>query len=128
MRVTIKHETVERKKGLFSKQSLPAVTVHVEFSEEEKHIINSSDLKEAVLVERPVPPDADQKYAAQHPEDHWVFHLRVDHLLKGPNTFCFPATGAARDYEEEVKDALRRLKDHIEHNAPQENKSTSFEL
>lgn len=138
MKVDISH--VEKKQGMVFKKTLHGVTVHVQFNDEEKTIIDQRNLKNTLVLERGIPADVNaEKFenrgltkklvtaavsgrAANH------FHLTISKLLNGPDTYFTETPGQAKDYEAELKEALPKLKDYIMDNAGIEQKDSSFEL
>lgn len=123
MRVNIEHG--ETQTGMFSKTTHHTVTVNVQFTEEEKHIIKQRKIGDAAVVERGVPSDRD---ARKFDGIEYVFNLTIDKLLKGEDTYAFSTPLEAKQYEELLKDSLQNLKNYIVENEGVENKSTTFEL
>ncbi|MEP2085052.1 MULTISPECIES: hypothetical protein [Hyphomicrobiales] len=123
MRVNIEHG--ETQTGMFRKTTHYTVTVNVQFTEEEKHIIKQRKIGDAIVVERGVPSDRDaRKFSGiEH-----VFNLTIDRLLKGEDAYAFSTPLEAKEYEQLLKDSLLNLKNYIVENEGVENKSTSFEL
>lgn len=120
MKVTIEHGEV--KEGFVRKTTYCTVTVHVIFSEEEKAALKD---KNPTVLKRPVPANIP---LAQGKGIGAVFDLTLSQLMKGPNTYVAGQISDARQYEEDLKDALKGLKAYIDGNKTIENKSSSFEL
>ena len=97
--------------------------VHVQFTDEEKKVIQLAKLKDHIICERP--KRAGQKASASL-DDIW--HLRVRHLLEDkPNEYEFENLAEANSYNDALVPSLRNLKAAIEANSkPIEN--TSIEL
>lgn len=123
MRVSL--ASAEKTEGLVFKTHLVEVTVDVVFSEEELASIKHRKLQKAVLVERQPHRSKAKKYNAEELE--MLFNLTVGDLMRGPDKFLFDGPVEAKNYEEEVKNALKNLKSHIEANATVGQKET-FEL
>jgi hypothetical protein len=123
MRVSIDHG--EMTSGFFAKKTFHTVTVRVDFSEEEKHIIKKTRIEKATVVERGVPADRNPRQF-EGIED--VFNLTVHKLLEGPDTYAFETPLEAKEYEELFKASLQNLKAHLVGNTGIEQKSSSFEL
>ena len=121
MKITIEHDTVTL--GLFRKKTHYRVKCTVQFSQEELHVIKSKDLGDKIVLNRPPmsvlnsAPDAD------------IDALRIRHFISGKgDTHTFATPGEARDYDEEVKEGLPKLKAFIENNSDIKETKTSFEL
>lgn len=123
MRVNITHG--ETKTGVFRKTNHHTVTVSVQFSEEETHIVKSKKLGDEVIVERAVPSDRDPaKFVGM---EH-IFNLTIARLLKGPDTYAFSTPFEAKEYEATLKEMLPKVKVFIAENEGVQEKSSSFEL
>lgn len=121
MKVDIKR--TEEMRGFIFKKKDFVVTVTVQFTEEEKKVIELAKYSDYVLVERP--PRAGVKDGAGL-ED--VFHLRVGHLLKGtPDKYEFEHVDDADRYQRALPEELKNLKQAIE-NYVETPKDQSFEL
>ena len=120
MKVDIKRS--EQTRGLFKKTTEYHVSVSVQFSEEEKKVIEECDISGNVICERPT------RAGMKAFEDPSIFHLRVLSLLKDkPDVFEFENLADANEYNDAIPPSLKNLKDFIERNSsPQED--TSFEL
>ncbi len=112
----------EEKAGLVFKKIYQTVTLNVQFSDEEKKVIELAKLRDHIICERP--KRAGIKDNA--PDDIW--HLRVRHLLTGkPDKYEFDNLAEANSYNDALVPSLKNLKAAIESNAkPIEN--TSIEL
>lgn len=119
MRVTISHR--EETRGMLKKTKLCAVEVSVQFSEEEKQIIDMWDLGGFIVVERRSPADLEVNEEIGYP-------LRISHLLSGKETYVVGTPHMAKIFHEELKESLENLKEFITANAGIENKSETFEL
>jgi hypothetical protein len=113
----------EAKGGLIFKKVYPSVTVQVQFTEEEKKVIEVAKLGNHILCERP--KRAGEK-ASEKLDDIW--HLRVRQLLSGkPDQYEFENLAEANSYNDALVPSLKNLKAAIELNSrPIEN--TSIEL
>jgi hypothetical protein len=137
MKVSIKHE--EQKKGMLFKKTLYSVVCDVQFSEEEKQIISSRKLEHDIILERDPPADVDaEKHAnrglgkklmtaAINGRDANHFHLTINKLLHGADSYAMQTPIEAKAYEEELVERLRDLKGYLEGNA-EVGGETSFEL
>lgn len=116
MRVTIEHTTA--KIGMF--KSCPAITLTVEFSSEERSIIDRSGLASYTFFEAPHHPDVSETFTGA---------FEIEYLLKGkPISFYYTDLAAARADEGRLREALKTMKEVIEANeAPTKSKDT-FEL
>lgn len=148
MRVSIEHGEI--REGMIRKTTYHTVSVLVEFTDEEKQIIEQRGLQRDVLLNRGVPANEDaSKYDSSSLSDKLasgnmlglavgigkaliikedIRILRISTLLKGKDTFVLRQPSDAKNYEEELKDALVKMKGYIVDNAGIEQKSTSFEL
>ena len=137
MKVSIKHE--EQKKGMLFKKTLYSVVCDVQFSEEEKQIISSRKLEHDIILERDPPADVDaEKHASRglgkklmtaavSGRDANHFHLTINKLLRGPDSYALQTPIEAKAYEDELVDRLRDLKGYLEGNAEVAGE-TAFEL
>lgn len=120
MKVYIKR--TEETRGLIFKKKDFVVTVTVLFTEEEKKVIELAKFGDLVLVERPTRAGINDHSMPD------IWHLRVSQLLKGePDKYEFEDIAAANDYQNQLPDALRALKDLIEKHV-EAPKDQSFEL
>lgn len=125
MRVNISHS--EKSKGLLKKTTYYIVSCDVQFSEEELHIIKTAGLNKTIVMERAVPADQSNSKLAHDVAD--VFNLRIFNLMeKKPNEYVLATPGEARQYEEELKERLRMLKEYIDGNQEGGREDSSFEL
>lgn len=108
MRVKINHQ--ENRKGFILKKSYYEVSCRVDFTEVQLHVIQDRYLQDYVIMER-TPANA-------RPDDDadW-FTLQVKHLLDGKidHHLCADPV-AAKNYEVDLVDRLRLLKDFLEGN------------
>lgn len=137
MKVEIKN--VDKSKGLVFKEKLYGVMTHVTFTEEEQAIITERNLAHMVLMDRSVPADVDpDKHAnrgivkrlataAIKGRDANHFDLTAAKLLAGPDTYFMFNEHERNVYHEEMRGALRQLKDLIESTA-ETAQDESFEL
>lgn len=148
MRVSIEHGEI--REGIVRKTTYHTVSVLVEFTDEEKRIIEQRGLQRDVLLNRGVPANEDpSKYESSSLSDKLssgnylglavgigkamltkedIRVLRISTLIKGRDTFVLRQPSDAKNYEEELKDALVKMKGYILDNEGIEQKSTSFEL
>ena len=113
MRAYIQHE--ERTAGLLRSIRQVDVVVHVEFSDEERVIIERRGLEEFVILERTPDTRLLDKLRSEEINgwDH-SFHLRVRDLLGAtPDRFTFDTPSDAKAYQARLTDALRSLKAFI---------------
>ena len=141
MKVSINHR--EKTIGMLRKTTLHGVEVAVTFSEEERSVIESRDLKYDVVLERGHSADvSDAKAEAKESrglgrrlltaavsgkDANWTA-LTINKLVAGPDLFFLTTPLEAKTYEAELKDRLVQLKDYITGNTAVEETSTSFEL
>lgn len=108
MRVKIDHQ-VDRK-GFILKKSFYRVTCQVEFTQVQLHVIQDRYLEDYTVMER-VPANARIDDNAD-----W-FTLKIRHLLDGkPDHHLCADPVAAKNYEVELVDRLRLLKEFLEGN------------
>lgn len=112
MRVSIEHK--EAVSGLIKKVPQVEVTAVVQFSEEERAIINSWNLGDVVVVERQMDAQRAAKYkgdqySAQAPYEH----LRIGHLTGGPDRYLFDTPHDAKVYQEQLVEGLKTLKAYL---------------
>jgi len=108
--------------GLIFKKKIHIVTLSVQLTEEEKKIIELTDIRDHVVCERPI------RAGVEKSADPDLFHLFVRHLLKDePDVYEFENLADANSYANALPGSLKNLKDFINDNkeAPE---STSFEL
>ena len=108
MRVRIDHQEI--RKGFVLKKSFYQVSCQVEFTEVQRHVIQDRYLEDYVILQR-VPANARIDDVLD-----W-FTLRIRHLLdsKVDHHLCADPV-AAKNYEAELLDALRLLKQFLEGN------------
>ena len=117
MHVSIEH----RKKSSGLLQNVPQVEVvaNVQFSEEERLIIESRRLQDYVVLQRE--PDSRQADKLEPEElERWAhsFHLRISHLMnERPDCFTLDTPADAKVYQQRLIEALRQLKVFIADNA-----------
>lgn len=123
MKIDIEHEEV--RKGLVFKKTYHMVKCRVQYSEEERAIIDKADIEDVIVMERPPSAELDPR-----PDDDpaWYF-LRIGHFIKGGwNEYCTLSPSDAKIYEQELIGSLKELKEYIQQNAGIEETTTSFEL
>lgn len=137
MKVNIKH--VNKTTGLISKKNLHGVALAVLFSEEEKAIIEQRKLADTIIMERGAPADVDAKKHANRGlmakvvtsvlsgPDANNFHLTISKLLYGIDTYFFDTSDEAKQYEQDLKEELPKLKNFIVDNETSGD-GDSFEL
>ncbi|MEL6314255.1 MAG: hypothetical protein AAFQ60_09465 [Pseudomonadota bacterium] len=141
MKVSIEH--VEKTTGMLRRKTLHGVQVHVEFSEEERAVIDQRGLKWDVVLERGYSADVSNAKAekmenrglgrallnaAVSGKDANTTHLTINKLMKGPDLYFLTTPLEAKGYEDALKEKLVTLKGYIVGNEGVEEKSTSFEL
>ena len=124
MRVSIEHS--QKQTGLFSKTDHYLISVTVEFSEAERHILKKSE--DFVVLERG-PSSTNRKLTAEEQEEFYnVLCLRISDLLKGTDTFAVLSPAEAKTYDASLREALKDLKAHIESNSSAPVGADTFEL
>lgn len=141
MKVTIDH--VQKTSGLIRKTTFHGVAVRVEFNAEELAIIRERHLEADIILDRGYPADMSDGQIEKHAnkglgkklltaavsgKDALHFDLTVTKLMKGEDVYFLGTPMEAKEYEEELKAGLVRLKGWIEGNAEVEKETTSFEL
>jgi hypothetical protein len=123
MRVTINHK--EKKWSFRNTSRGHAVLCKVDFSEEEKQIIKERKLKDFIIMNRPlqagVKPDPSLGIV-DSPLHVWQL------LEKDPNMYVVATPSQAKQYEYDLKEALKNFKQFIEDNAEVGDAETTFEL
>lgn len=141
MKVSITHH--EKTTGMLRKKTLHGVQVLVEFSEEERSVIEARDLRYDIVLERGHSADvSDGKAMAKDnrglgrklltaavsgKDANWT-DLTINKLMQGPDLYFVTTPLEAKTYEDMLKDGLVKLKGYIEGNQDVEETSTSFEL
>lgn len=141
MRVNIEHK--EKTTGVLRRNTLHGVEVSIQFSEEEKAVIEQRGLHYDIVLERGYSADvSDSKAmkqenrglgrallnAAVNGRDANTTNLTINKLMKGPDLFYLSTPLEAKTYEEALKERLVQLKGYIIGNEGVEETSTSFEL
>ncbi|MCO4839134.1 MAG: hypothetical protein KC447_03325 [Rhodobacteraceae bacterium] len=141
MKVTINH--VQKTAGLIRKTTFHGVALKVEFNTEELAVISERRLGHDIILERGYPADMSDMAAEKHAnrglgrklltaavsgKDANDFHLSVNKLIKGEDVYHLGTPVEAKEYEDELKDGLVKLKNWIVGNADVEKETTSFEL
>lgn len=136
MRVSLEH--VEKKTGMVFKKTLYGVQCRVDFTEEEKQIIDQRKLETDVLLERDWSADVDGEKkesrglgrklasAAFSGMDSNHPHLTIRKLMRG-DTHFFTSIGEAKGYEQELREGLQLCKNWVEANA-EKGEASTFEL
>lgn len=108
MRVRIDHQEI--RKGFILKKSFYQVSCQVDFTQVQLHVIQDRYLEDYLVMER-VPANW------RLDDDPDWFALRIRHLLDGKvdHHLCADPV-AAKNYEANLVDRLRLLKDFIEDN------------
>lgn len=106
MRVYIKNVT--KTVGLILREELYGVETTVVFTELEKAIIKHHSLATMLLVEKKNPGAEDL-----HPG---ISYLTVSNLLTGPFTFYFYTLTEAKECIDDITEAMKLLRQHIDHN------------
>ena len=112
MRVSIDHK--EKSTGLVFKKPAFAVNVNVQFSEEEKAIINTRKLKDYIVLRREHSFNSAVRNDPTYQDDDIKPHLRVKSLMKGSDSYDLPDPVRAKEYEQHLVDALKTLKSFLE--------------
>lgn len=125
MRVSIEHHQIQT--GLFSRKTHYAVSVSVEFNNEEKHVIRS--LKNVIILDRGPDSQRQGKFSPEEEETlHSAFCLKLSDLGRKKDTYAFAAASEAKQYDAELREALANLKTYIENNATAPAGTDTFEL
>ena len=108
MRVKIDHQEI--RKGFILKKSFYQVSCQVDFTQVQLHVIQDRYLQDYVVMER-VPANA------RIDDDLDWFTLKIKHLLDGKIDMHVCADPvAAKNYEGDLLDRLRLLKEFLEGN------------
>ena len=141
MQVNIAHK--EKTVGVLRKTTFHGVEVSIQFSEEERAVIEGRDLKFDTVLERGHSADvSDSKVikqenrglgrallnAAVNGRDANTTNLTINKLMKGPDLFFLTTPLEAKEYEEQLKERLVVLKGYIVGNEGVAEKTSSFEL
>jgi len=95
------------------------VILNVEFSEEEREVIETYHLEDYVVLER-LPNSRIAAMLKDEELKEWApsFHLRISHLIKdGPDFFSFDTPADAKIYQRRLTESLKELKEFIADNA-----------
>jgi hypothetical protein len=111
MKVTISHK--ETSGGVIRKVPYHEVAVLVRFTPAEQSTIQKYDLNELTVLKR-VPPANVRKISEETLNLH---HLKLQHLLRGTDSYMCGNPVHARQYHAEVKEALEKLKQFLDDNA-----------
>jgi hypothetical protein len=112
MRASIEHKEIAS--GLIKKVPQVEVTVAVQLSEEERAIVERWNLGERVVVERQINAHRLGKMKAdQYDYEANLEHLRIAHLLRGPNRYVVDTPLDAKVYQNEVVEGLKSLKSFL---------------
>lgn len=122
MKVTITHSTTTQ--GLMRKTTYFNVAVAVQFSTEERGVIERYDLGVLEVLERQ--PPATARGGAD--SERGLYNLTVAGLLRGENTYLCATPLEAKSYDSELRDALPKLKAYLDANAMPRTGSDTFEL
>ncbi len=124
MRVNIEH--TEDSRGIFKKTTYYVVTIKVDFSDEELHIIKDQDIEDLVVLERNTPASLIDK---NFDDEAGYWDLKIKSLmLKDGSSHDFHTVGEAKQYATALEEAMPRLKDYISANAGIDETSKTFEL
>ncbi|MDA4846418.1 hypothetical protein [Hoeflea poritis] len=120
MHVTIEHRE-DIQGGIFKKTKICVVVVTVQFSDEERHIIDEWKLEEYPVMDRNPPPGSDSDHA-------YLYTLTISNLLRGPDAHPVANPVEAKYYHRLLRENLETLKEYIGGNAAIEARSETFEL
>jgi len=124
MRVNIDHS--ERQTGLLKKTTYHDISCKITFSDEEKQIIKQRELGDLIVMERDLPAD---RNPAKYENREYIFNLLLKDLTKGVADVYTVATPLdAKNYDADLKEQLKLLKQYIDGNTEIEEKSSAFEL
>lgn len=126
MRVSIEHHQIQT--GLFSKKTHYAVSVAVEFNNEEMHVIRT--LKNTIILERGPNSRNEGKFTAEEERTlHDTFCLKISNLVRGKkDTYCLATPHEAKQYDAQLREALTNLKNYLDNNATAPAGTDTFEL
>lgn len=126
MRVAIEH--TQKTTGFFSKTTHYIVSLTVQFSQEEKHILKKAG--DAIVLRRE--PDTQTKPFANEEEAAILgrhLHLTVSKLLKGKtDAYSLASPAEAKQYDNNLREALQDLKNYISANSEVVSGKDTFEL
>jgi hypothetical protein len=126
MRVSISHR---QKSGFFFGRTRYQVVASVQFSPEELGVIKKLRWKNALLLKRqPDNRGAKGLTEAELAQLSNVWNLTLDKLLKGDDVYTLDTPMEAKEYEEELMEALRNLKRGLEGNVTTPVGTQTFEL
>lgn len=112
MRVAIEHK--EAVSGLIKKVLQVEVTTVVQFSEEERAVIDSWNLGDVVVVERQMDGQRAAKYkGSEYSVQAPYEHLRIGQLTQGPDRYLFDTPHDAKLYQEQLVEGLKTLKAYL---------------
>ena len=124
MRVTIDH--VQTTKGIFQKKTVYEVHTRVEFDSSEIAVIKQHKLDRVTILERQPSVHARGKnFAAENPD---IFNLNVYNLLNSTDEYQCETPLEAKQYDGELREALRNLKAYLDANGSPVSGRDTFEL
>lgn len=141
MKVSIEH--TEKSIGMLRRSTLHGVSVHVQFSEEERSVVEQRNLKYDTVLERGHSADVSETKAIKKDNrglgrrlltaavsgaDANTTNLTINKLMIGPDLYFLETPLEAKEYEAELENRLVLLKDYIVGNEGVAETSTSFEL
>jgi|SRR5665213_1705919 len=116
MRISIEHQ----KKAAGGLRNIPQVEVitDVQFTDEERLIIESRRLQDYVVLQREPNSRQASKLEPEELEQWASYHLRIADLMKDrPDRFTFDTSADAKIYQLRLTEALKQLKAFIMDNA-----------
>jgi hypothetical protein len=122
MKVTITHST--KTTGMMTKTTYFEVAVAVQFSPQERSIIETHKLGEVNVLDRDPPANS----SVRDETDRSIFNLRISQLLRGQDTYACATPLHAKNYDAELREAMPRLKAYIDANATPLSGADTFEL
>lgn len=125
MRVTIEHK--QSTSGLIRKKTFYEVHTTIQFTQEEQATIRTRKLGNTTVMERMPGPNT-SFYQKDFTMMGDFFDLKIDGLLKSTDVYASATPLDAKQYDENLKNALRTLKGYLEGNAEPVSGSTTFEL
>lgn len=131
MKVSFDHR--ETTTGLIFQKQAFEVRTTVEFTAEERAILQHQNLSDYVVLDREPSATIQRRYKnheaaiLQANKDQGFFALRVKDLLKGPDVYDCNTVVEAKAYERDVTEGLKKLKNAIAISATAPTSKT-FEL
>jgi hypothetical protein len=120
MRVTIAHAA--KTQGLMKKITFYEVSLSVQFSPQERAVINALDLGLVNVLDRDPPA------SLRGSENSSDWNLRIRGLIDRTDAYLCATPLEAKNYDSELRDALPKLKAYLDANATPMSGSDTFDL